>query len=150
MAEAPDKGGVSRRHFLKVAAGGIAGGALLTLGAGEVASLLTGSSTLPVLPVNLMRSSFAPHLAEDFKIHQGALQEVSVKLIEVSDIATTPAQTPEESFSVVFRGPHDRPLEQDTYRVEHRAMGAFPIFIVPIYPDGGGLNYEAVFNRLQV
>ena len=50
---------------------------------------------------------------------------------------------------MVFRGPHDLPLKQDTYMVEHKAIGAYPLLIVPVYYDGDGLHYEAVFNRLQ-
>ena len=96
-----------------------------------------------------MRSSFAGHLGEDFKIRKGPFDSVDVTLVDVLDITTTPVHTPEESFSVVFRGPQDRPLEQDVYMVEHRAIGASPLLIVPIYYDGDGLHYEAVFNRFH-
>ncbi len=148
MAGDPDKHSVSRRQFLKVAAGGVAGAALVTLGTGEVGALLSGNSTPRDLPEKLMRSSFTGHLGEVFKIRKGPLETVDVKLIEVSGIAYASTLSAEESFSVVFRGPHDLPLEQDTYMVEHKAIGASPLLIVPVYYDGDGLHYEAVFNRL--
>ena len=55
-----------------------------------------------------------------------------------------------ECFSLVFRGPSDAPLDQRTYRIEHRALGDFPLFLVPLGPgDEGGLEFEAVVNRLE-
>ena len=148
MAGDPDKHSVSRRQFLKVAAGGIAGAAVLTSGADGFTSLVAGGPTPQVLLKDLKKSAFAQHLGEDFKIRKGLLETVDFKLIEVSGIAYALTST-EESFSVVFRGPHDLPLKQDTYMVEHKAIGAYPLLIVPVYYDGDGLHYEAVFNRLQ-
>ena len=54
----------------------------------------------------------------------------------------------QETFSIVFRGPTGQPLEQNTYMVEHSAIGTFPMLIVPTYGDGDGAHYEAVFNRM--
>ena len=150
MAEFPDKRGVSRRKFLKVAAGGIAGAAILTSGAVELRSLLTGSSASQELLKNLTRPAFSQHLGEQFRIRKGALEEVSVKLVEVSEISTTPVTAAGESFSAVFEGDPNHPLGQDTYILEHPAMGTFPLLIVPIYYQADGLHYEAIFNRLRM
>lgn len=52
-------------------------------------------------------------------------------------------------FSLLFRGPHDVALTQDTYSFEHAALGRFSMFIVPVCPpDNGTCYYEAIFNRL--
>jgi hypothetical protein len=48
-------------------------------------------------------------------------------------------------FSLVFRGPRARMLPQRTYRLVHAALGAFPLFLVPIGPDRIGMCYEAAF-----
>ena len=45
--------------------------------------------------------------------------------------------------------PRSFPLEQGTYMVENKSTGSFPLFIVPVYPRGNGMCYEAVFNRLE-
>ncbi len=93
MAEVPDRRGVSRREFLKVAAGGVAGTALFTLGAGEVTSLLAAGSPPQVLIKDLKRSAFAQHLGEEFKIHIGPLESLEVSLARVSDIASDSAHS---------------------------------------------------------
>ncbi|MGC3988450.1 MAG: hypothetical protein QM796_01950 [Chthoniobacteraceae bacterium] len=49
-------------------------------------------------------------------------------------------------FSLTFRGPSGLYLPQGIYRLEHEAMGALEIFLVPIAPDAQGSHFEAVFN----
>jgi hypothetical protein len=48
-------------------------------------------------------------------------------------------------FSLLFRGPRTGVLPQRTYRIAHAALGEFPLFLVPIGPDGAGMRYEAAF-----
>ena len=52
-------------------------------------------------------------------------------------------------FSLLFQGPHDRLLPQGTYQFDHDQIGSFPLFIVPVGAAKSGLQYEAVFNRLE-
>ena len=49
-------------------------------------------------------------------------------------------------FALVFRGPAGDVLPQGTYHVEHDALGAFDLFLVPIGADADGVRYEAVFG----
>ncbi len=111
--------GVSRRRFLKIAATGVGGAALLAPGAGGAASVLAGQSKAQVGLDELNRSAFSQHLGEGFKIRSGPLEQVDVKLVEISDILSSPSPSGEESFSAVFRGPPNSPLEQNTYMIEH-------------------------------
>jgi hypothetical protein len=67
-----------------------------------------------------------------------------VELIEVSEGAG--AGLSRSPFSLVFRGGPSPPLPQRIYRVEHEALGALDIFLVPIGPDEVGQRYEAVFT----
>lgn len=138
--------GLSRRRFLKFAAVGVGGAALLA--SGSATSLLASNSRSSYGIINPNRSDFANHLGEVFNVRKSPLEEVGLELAEVTSISSSTTGSPEESFSAVFRGPQDRPLEQDTYVVEHASMGAFPLFIVPVYPDGEGLYYQAIFNRI--
>ena len=48
-------------------------------------------------------------------------------------------------FRLAFLGPADPVLPQRTYRLEHGALGALDIFLVPIASDAGGTTYEAIF-----
>jgi hypothetical protein len=61
-------------------------------------------------------------------------------LIEVTEIPRGPGGR--APFSLVFEGGPDPPLPQGIYRVEHDALGALEIFLVPIAAD----RYEAVFT----
>ena len=54
-------------------------------------------------------------------------------------------ETGMERFSLFFYGPGNR-LPQGIYPVEHEAMGAFELFLVPVGQSEGGYQYEAVFN----
>lgn len=52
-----------------------------------------------------------------------------------------------ESFSLLFHGPQERPLQQGTYFFEHPGMGKFALFIVPIAAENQMIHYQAIFNR---
>lgn len=53
-----------------------------------------------------------------------------------------------EKFSLLFRGPAQKPLEQNTYRFDHPRLGRLSIFIVPIGSlDTTHCQYEAIFDR---
>jgi hypothetical protein len=61
-----------------------------------------------------------------------------------------PAKAKRERFSLIFRGPKDKPLKQDSYTMKHHNLGTLLIFLVPMGSDkkGTGLRYEAVVSRL--
>ena len=52
---------------------------------------------------------------------------------------------PRSPFSIVFRGPLVPILPQRIYEFRHDTLGSFELFIVPIGPDDGAMQYEAVF-----
>jgi hypothetical protein len=90
---------------------------------------------------------FAPRLGETFRIQTAESQWVVMTLVEA--VALDDSAAPEgrrAPFSIVFRGPRDPVLPQRTYRVEHEAIGAFDLFLVPIGPDREGMRYQAVFG----
>ncbi len=49
-------------------------------------------------------------------------------------------------FSLVFVAEHQQVLPQRLYRIEHEALGALAIFLVPIARDARGVSYQATFN----
>jgi len=56
-----------------------------------------------------------------------------------------------EKFSLIFRGSHKSPLNQDSYVVAHARTGRFFLFLAPVVGrDTTRRYYEAVFNRPQV
>ena len=94
-------------------------------------------------------ATFAERLGERFDLQAEDESSFAVELIEATALGSgEPAaggdrRTP---FSIVFRGPARPVLPQRIYRLEHAALGAFELFLVPIGPDGAGMRYEAVFT----
>lgn len=76
--------------------------------------------------------------------------EIELSLAEAKSIVAgraEPAAGERKPFSLLFRGgPPDRYLPQATYSLEHAALGALPIFLVPLGPDQQGMRYEAIFT----
>ena len=79
-----------------------------------------------------------------FKVN-GFNEEIELELFEVSERRITPQQ---ESFSLLWRGPGDRVLEQGIYSLENDQFSGATIFIVPVERNEAGIVYQAVFNRL--
>lgn len=80
-----------------------------------------------------------------FRVARAPGQNVAIELAAATDLGSTARQ---ERFSVLFRGPLDAFLPQQTYPVEHPVLGAFDLFLVPVARDAKGFQYEAIFNRL--
>ncbi|HLO31904.1 MAG TPA: hypothetical protein VK249_22335 [Anaerolineales bacterium] len=88
---------------------------------------------------------FAKNQNTTFAVGHPRWGDVIVELVSVSDLRETPRQ---RMFSLIFRGPLDRPLEQGLYPMSHAIMGTESLFLVPIAREMDGFRYEAVFNNL--
>jgi hypothetical protein len=144
---------LSRRKFLRA-------GTLVAVAAGIPMKTLvarTVSQPRSFLPTtrlnagsNLNRESFARYLNTKFSFAREELQGLSVKLIEVNDLTPkTMATSGKECFGLVFIGPRNAPLRQETYAVTHESLGKFDMLVVPIASQREGVYYEAIFNRLH-
>jgi hypothetical protein len=91
----------------------------------------------------LMNQKFAIHVPEEQR------GPVAVTLIEIKPLKSA-EKTGQESFSLLFRGPVDRPLPQNIHPIEHRAIGKFSLLKVPVKTDRRGVYYEIIFNRLRL
>jgi hypothetical protein len=95
---------------------------------------------------NLTEQEFSKHVGSEFQTTLGE-HEVNLTLAEVK--AYMPQENEEagmERFSVLFTGPPELMLPQQTYRMQHEHMQEFEIFLAPISSDGKSFRYEAVFN----
>lgn len=149
---------ISRRKFMKA-------GTLVILSAGVPLKAVAGELATPASVGTfkgghlgdlhaLTQAVFAAQLNTTFSVGTGASPSVRMKLVEVNDLRSakvkeSPAMRGRECFSLLFTGPRDASLKQDTYRVEHSALGKFPLLIVPIGESRQGFLYEALFNRLH-
>jgi len=110
--------------------------------------MASGRGTSTAAGLNM--SSFKNQLGTNFLIsHQTA--KVKIKLVDVTDFASRKqAAAGKEGFSLLFRGPKETTLKQDTYLIEHEQLGMFSFLIVPVGTrDTRAPRYEAVINRLH-
>lgn len=92
-------------------------------------------------------AGFAKNVNTNFRIKVESPRPVELKMISVTPRVSEPhEQAGIERFSVVFSGPADIFLPQNTYRMVHPEMGEFEVFLVPIAKEADGFRYEAVYN----
>jgi len=133
-----------RREFIKTASA-----AMLALGtapatlAARPRRIVGRRSSVPLS--DLHYADFTGLLNTTFHVTNSSGAVLPLLLTETEDMSH---RFGGENFSVVFHGPSDQPLSQGTYAFQHRALGAFPLFIVPMRGDGRNACYEAVFNRI--
>jgi|SRR5205085_11028794 len=96
----------------------------------------------------LTQEEFSKHLNTRFRVT--GEQPLELELTEVKGyLSQSHEQSGMERFSAFFRGPGERYLPQAMYSLEHEAMGAFDLFLVPVAKDENGFRYEAVFNYFR-
>jgi hypothetical protein len=145
---------ISRRKFVKAAS-------LLTLSVGapvkaaEVLSWTDTRSGLESFPFRTSTSlldmqSFSRCLGTTFLLKDSISKTTVFQLIEVHDWQPNVTLTAgRECFSLIFLADDTARLPQNTYAVEHKSLGSFQLFVVPIRGNTNGRYYEAVFNRLH-
>jgi hypothetical protein len=97
----------------------------------------------------LSKDVFDPHQGSAFQVRLNPAETVELVLVEVKQLVDHAGHGEEirrQPFSLFFRGAHRFVLPQYTYSMEHPALGALEIFLVPVGPDGQGMCYQAVFN----
>ena len=142
----------SRRNFLKTGTMG-----LLCAGVPAVFAKVAVGNPIATGGVpgrtafSFTRDTFTPHVNTTFRIQTGS-RAVNVRLTKITDlksISRTPARfAGKESFSLVFNDLNRTQfLTQDTYVIEHKALGRFSMFLVPV---GKSTNrqYEAIIIRV--
>jgi hypothetical protein len=81
----------------------------------------------------------------------GSQAVFEAELTEVTEHSTGAPDSRRAPFSVLFQGPGEPVMQQDTYRLEHERFGILEVFIVPVGPAGtdeaaSAMRYEAVFS----
>jgi hypothetical protein len=95
----------------------------------------------------LTHATFEPCVGQTFVVRGESADTLDLTLVAVTVVADPiPGVTSRHAFSLIFRGPADRRLDQALYHFENETAGALDFTIVPIGPDSEGLRYEAVFS----
>ena len=100
------------------------------------------------MPDHLTKEYFAERVGGSFRLELTE-QEIELELVEVKSLGAPSAgsQLRRESFTLVFRGPQNSPLDQGMFTLSPVGMDALEaIFLVPIAADEQGRYYEAIFN----
>ena len=102
----------------------------------------------------LSYATFSKYLGSTFVVRQRGNPAVALELIrarQLSDSRLATASAPDdghERFALMFRTARGAALVQSTYTFEHRQMGRFQIFIVPVGVQDETHDYhQAIFNR---
>jgi len=86
---------------------------------------------------------YRPHIGTDFTIDAGD-SRIALRLAGVVDDGTV---TGMRQFSLLFHGPGDRVLADGIYSMQHPALGALDIFIVPVAgTTAARAIYQACFS----
>ncbi|HYP25940.1 MAG TPA: hypothetical protein VE262_04400 [Blastocatellia bacterium] len=130
----------------------ILGGAPARVFAGEGKEVKDVDRYLLLDPLyHFRQSSFENVLNSTFHFRRGSSNGTPVRLVEVSAFGdgNSKQQSLEnsESFALLFVGPRDTPLRQDTYTVKHDLLGSFSLLISRGGPGPEGHYYHAVINR---
>ena len=95
----------------------------------------------------LALEDFSDKLGQDFHLSHPNLPSIPFSLTEAEGLTmrrAPPGMRP--PFSLVLLAREQRVLPQGIYRLEHAALGAVEIFLVPIGRDAAGVSYQATFN----
>jgi Domain of unknown function (DUF6916) len=140
---------ISRRTFIK---------------AGALAAIVAGISLKPGLLVfaqepsvalptsdplsNFTQATFEQYLNSIFTLRGRTPVEITLTKVEDTLPAKVSRTAGRESFTLHFVG-GGVALPQDTYVIDHAALGTFKLFLVPAgSDDNGAQRYVAVINRL--
>lgn len=99
---------------------------------------------------DLTFSAFSRVLNTVFLLVDEPGNRMKIELIEVvNELEGKTAPPGYDAFSLIFRAAHSEPLNQRIYSLEHDEMGVFDVFLVPVRQDATGVDYQAVFTRLE-
>lgn len=140
---------ISRRVFIKTAS---ITAIAATVGKPAVVAfaqdtIQPGASTTDPLAY-YTQATFTQYISSIFRLHGFRTVEVVLEKVQDTLPATVARTGGRESFVLYFRGGAVQ-LPQDTYSVEHPALGNFRLFLVPNGADEyGAQSYVATINRL--
>jgi hypothetical protein len=95
----------------------------------------------------LTHDDFAERVGETFSLTapDGAALELTLAEANLApEDHSVPGGRP--AFELIFHGPDSPYAPQGTWRVEHPELGELALFVVPLGPEGGAMQYQAVFS----
>jgi hypothetical protein len=87
--------------------------------------------------------TFRDRVGEEFTLPDTG---VALELAKVEDYGAGAGVRPAGAFSLFFAGPPSVMLPQGIHAMEHRELGRFALFLVPLGATESAVRYEAAFN----
>lgn len=98
-----------------------------------------------MLPPDLERGFFEPHVGSAFAMEVAEGETVELELVSVSALSPMPGSR-RQPFTLLFRSREPAVRPQRIYPLGHPVLGRLQIFLVPVARAGAGVHYEAIFN----
>lgn len=99
------------------------------------------------------RATFEPYLQSEFRVAVGPYRVVTLTLVKVEDRTPRPqrgrARLEGECFSLLFKASGQLSELQQTYVLEHEALGNFTLFLVDASEKDAGTFYQAIINHTR-
>ena len=92
----------------------------------------------------ISRDDYAAQLNTTFDAYLAKGKSTPLELIEVTEMKVSGNR---ERFSLVFLGPLNGPVTQETLAVHHATLGSMEIGLQAIAQELEGIQYQAIFNR---
>jgi hypothetical protein len=101
------------------------------------------------------RATFEPYLQSDFRVTVGPYRTVNLTLVRVEDQRPRVRQkgmprAEGECFLLLFQASGELSDLQQTYVLEHGALGKFSLFLVGAGEKDGNVHYSAVINHTRL
>ncbi|HEX8457833.1 MAG TPA: hypothetical protein VF656_11095 [Pyrinomonadaceae bacterium] len=152
-----------RRDFLKSALMSVTAAAIVSQSArfsfGQKRELMKDAQGYFQIPeqaageptFHFTRATFEPYLESDFLVTVGPYKRVNLRLVKVEDHRQPRRKgmlrMEGECFLLVFKADGKLSDLQQTYVLQHGALGKFSLFLVDASEEGKGVYYSAVINH---
>lgn len=99
------------------------------------------------------RATFEPYLQSEFQVTVGPYKVVALTLVKVEDrrrpTRKGEARLEGECFSLLFKANAELSDLQQTYVLQHGALGKFTLFLVDASDKEKGIYYQAIINHTR-
>ena len=95
----------------------------------------------------LTSQEFLPLIGQEFYVQLSGIEPIALELVSVTEFGQSQPGDLRAPFSLIFLGPPSQQyLKQHIYCLQHEQLGALDLFIVPLGPQAGRMQYEVIFN----
>jgi hypothetical protein len=92
-------------------------------------------------------ADFVPLVGHAFHIALADADPIPLTLVSATEVGAARSPEARRPFSLIFLGPESNHyLRQGVYRLAQPQMEGLDLFIVPIGPQAGRMQYEAIFT----